>query len=502
MRTRYTVSLVGLTAIVAFLMGMLAATPHDSRDRKDRLPLRSAAETSGLPTTVAATVAAVPATPPAGVDFAAVASRLNGAVVNVDAATRADEPGRPAPRWRRDFGDDSGSPREGSGSGFVIDPAGFILTNYHVIEGADRITVTLSDGRVFRATVVGVDPAIDVALLQVPTRDPLPAATLGNSDALKVGEWVCAIGNPLGYVHSVTVGVVSFLGRKLFDQSLDAFIQTDAAISFGNSGGPLIDAQGRVVGMTTAISAQASNIGFAIPISQIVSVLPQLRENGRVARGYIGVGLTSLTPALQRALQLEPGRGALVQDVSPATPAERAGLRPYDVITSADDVAIDSDDDLIRYISGRAPGSVSTLAVWRDGVARTIPVKLTERPLAEAGRPRPSSSQTVRPVVSREQGPLGFTVRDLDAATLARQRLPDTIQGLIVVDVDPAGPARLARIRPGLVVLEINRRRIASVADFQEAVAALRPGDAAAVLVYDHASDQRIITAVVPDLAP
>ncbi len=161
-------------------------------------------------------------------------------------------------------------------------------------------------------------------------------APLGKSESLRVGEWVCAIGNPLGYDHSVTVGVVSFLGRKVFDPSLDALIQTDAAISFGNSGGPLINERGQVVGITTAISAQAANIGFAVPIDQVVAVLPQLRERGRVSRGYIGIGLTNVTPVLQRALKLEPQHGALVEDVSPDTPAEQAGLRTYDVIVAAD----------------------------------------------------------------------------------------------------------------------------------------------------------------------
>src|SRR4029079_15402376 len=173
------------------------------------------------------------------------------------------------------------------------------LTNHHVVDGADRVTVTLSDGRSFRADIIGVDEAMDVALLQVHTKDRLPVAPLGNSDTLRVGEWVSAIGNPLGvYVHTVTVGVVSYLGRKIFDQSLDAFIQTDAAISFGNSGGPLINARGQVVGITTAISSQASNIGFAIPISQVIAVLPQLREFGRVARGYAGVVLAPVTGRL------------------------------------------------------------------------------------------------------------------------------------------------------------------------------------------------------------
>jgi serine protease Do len=498
--TRHTGPLLALTAVAAFLVGLVASGSRTTGAGDPLLARPPASSTTAA--TVIAPPPAAPAPPIAvGVDFAAVAARINAAVVNVDAATRGDDRGRVAPRWRRDFGDDPSAPREGSGSGFIIDPAGYILTNHHVVQDADRVTVTLADGRVFRAIVIGIDPAIDVALLQISARDALPVAPLGDSETLRVGEWVCAIGNPLGYVHSVTVGVVSFVGRKLFDPSLDAFIQTDAAISLGNSGGPLINANGRVVGMTTAISAQASNIGFAIPISQVIGVLPQLRETGRVARGYIGVGLTSVTPALHRALRLGPSHGALIQDVTAGTPAERSGLRAYDVITSADAVQIGSDDDLIRYISARPPGSIATLGIWRDGQTQTISVKLTERPVAETARARPAST-SVRNAVGREQGPLGFTVRAIDDATLARQRLPETMQGVIVVDVDPAGPARLARIRAGLVVLEVNRRRILTVADFQAATAALAPGDVAAVLVYDHVSDQRVITAVVPDLAP
>ena len=486
-----------LTAVVSFLIGLVAAGTRPAGSA-DPMPIRPAASATSNPNAVPATAPAVPAPGQTGsgaaVDFASVAARVNAAVVNVDAAARGT-----SPRWRRDLGDDPTTPREGSGSGFIVDRAGLILTNYHVIEGADRITVTLGDGRSFRAETIGVDPAIDVALLQIPAQDSLPVATLGNSDTLRVGEWVCAIGNPLGYVHSVTVGVVSFLGRKLFDQSLDAFIQTDAAISFGNSGGPLINAQGQVVGITTAISAQASNIGFAIPITQVVAVLPQLRETGRVTRGYIGVGLTDLTPGLHRALQIEPSRGALIQDVSPDTPAERAGLRAYDVITRADDVVIRSDEDLIRYISGRPPGSMALLEIWREGKIRTVSLKLTERPLAESVRTRSPRSQAVRPVAGREQGPLGLTVRDLDRATAMRQGLPDTIEGVLVMDVDPAGPARLARIRAGHVVLELNRRRVTSRDEFLAIVRALKPGDVAAVLVYDKISDQRLITAIIAD---
>jgi serine protease Do len=388
------------------------------------------------------------------------------------------------------------------GSGFVIDAAGYILTNYHVVEGADRITVTLGDGRVAKADLVGIDPAIDVALLRIAAAGPLEVAPLGDSDTLRVGEWVCAIGNPLGYVHSVTVGVVSFLGRKLFDQSLDAFIQTDAAISFGNSGGPLINSRGQVVGMTTAISSQASNIGFAIPIGQVVAVLPQLRANGRVARGYIGVGLTDLTPPLHRALGLDPERGALVQDVTPGTPADRAGLRPYDVIIAADHRPIRSDEDLIRYIAGRQPGSQATLEIWRDGAARQVSVKLTERPLPPSSRNRNQNLQQVRPAVSQEMGPLGLSVKELDAATMARTGIPSNLQGVLIVDVDSAGPARLARLRAGHVLLEINRRRVASVEEFHEILSSLPPGATVAVMIYDQLSDQRVIATINPDSLP
>ncbi len=481
------------TAVVGFLIGLVAAGTKTS-GQTESLPLRPAARVASDPAVSTPALEGIPGG--ATVDFAPVAARVNAAVVNIDAAVRTDDRGRPAPRYRA--GDDPWAPAEGSGSGFIIDPAGLILTNYHVVENADRLTVTLADGRTFVGSVIGVDPAIDVALVKVPAREPLPSMAFGDSDALRVGQWVCAIGNPLNYVHSVTVGVVSFLGRKIFDASLDAFIQTDAAISFGNSGGPLLDTNGRVVGITTAISAQAANIGFAIPINQVVSVLPQLKEHGRVSRGYIGIGLTSVTSLLQQGLRLGPTRGALVQNVSPDTPAERAGLRTYDVITMADGVAIRSDEDLIRYISGRAPGLMAALEVWRDGASRSLTIKLTERPVESRTRAS-RGNRGVRPVSGREQGPLGLSVRDLDEATIARQGLPTSIEGVLVIDVDPAGPARLARVRAGHIILEINRKRVTTAAEFMAAVASLKQGEVAALLVFDQLSDQRVIAAIITD---
>ena len=222
--------------------------------------------------------------------------------------------------------------RVAAGTGFIIDPSGYILTNHHVIADSSRISVRLTDGRTLRAQRIGSDPDTDIALIKVESPRPLPHAALGDSDDLRVGEWVLAIGNPLAYEHTVTVGVVSYIGRKLFDSALDRYIQTDAAINFGNSGGPLINSRGEVIGINAAISSRAANIGFAVPINQATAILPQLREHGQVSRGFIGVALKKVDPDLQRSLSLRTSAGALVQDVTEGTPGYRAGLKPYDII--------------------------------------------------------------------------------------------------------------------------------------------------------------------------
>ena len=437
------------------------------------------------------------------VNFADVAERINAAVVNIDASANA--PPRGVPRPSRPGGDDSDAardfdaPRPGSGSGFLIDRSGYILTNNHVIEAAQRITVTLADGRSFRGEVVGADAAIDVALLRVDGPADFPEAPLGNSDELRVGEWVCAIGNPLGYVHSVTVGVVSFVGRKLFDPSLDDFIQTDAAINFGNSGGPLINAKGEVIGINAAISSRASSIGFAVPINQAIAVLPQLKASGHVSRGFIGVTLTDVTPALQRALALDVSRGAIVQDVTPSSPAERAGLRPYDVIVEVEGQAVSGNDALIRDIAARAPGSVATLAVIREGRRLSLAVKLAERPRRgeEFGGTGLGPEGPARPVREADAPtPLGITVREMDGTFTGRADVPEGIQGVVVRSVDQAGPA-YAVLRRGFVIMEVNRRPTPGLAAYAKAVAAAKAGDAMAVYYYDPALGQRALVTVV-----
>jgi serine protease Do len=444
---------------------------------------------------------------PGAVTFADIAERLNPVVVNIDASARGrrartalgtELPRRPAPF--DDPGDErrprSGeTPRRGTGTGFIIDESGLILTNHHVIEGAERITVKLADGRSLRAQMVGSDPDTDIALVKVEAPGPLPAAALGNSDSLRVGEWVVAIGNPLAYEHTVTVGVVSFIGRKLFDSSLDNYIQTDAAISFGNSGGPLINTRGEVIGINTAVSRQASNIGFAVPINQARAILPQLREQGRVSRGYIGVALRDVDPDVQASLGLDRGQGALVQDVTAGSPGARAGLKPYDLIIAVDREVVRSNDALIREIAERAPGSSARLELVRDGRAMELAVKLSERPGRVPSAAAPAAPAG-RGLERDEPTELGLSLIEIDDSNAHRFDVPAGMTGLLVQRVEPFSAAYDAGITRGQILLEINRRAINSIVGYRRQVQAGRSAGVVAVFLYDPDLDQRAIHTV------
>ena len=507
MPKRFLVVTIALSSAVAFLLGLIvsgtlvpAAGPIQTVVAR---PPLDAARVASTPRPVVAV--------PGGVDFADIAAQLDDAVVNIAATSVVAEP-RSLRRFRRvpdggvdpPEGDDPGVPQRGAGSGFIIDPEGYILTNHHVIEGAERIVVTLADGRSLRGNLVGSDPAIDVALIKISAPGRFPVASLGDSDELRVGEWVCAIGNPLGYVHSVTVGVVSFIGRKLFDPSLDDYIQTDAAINYGNSGGPLINTRGEVIGINSAISRKANNIGFAIPINQVVDVLPQLRTRGRVSRGFIGVSLIGVTPDLQRSLRLPTPAGALVLEVTAGSPGDHAGLKVYDLILSVDDRDVVSDDELIREISLHQPGSTVALRVLRDDRERSVAVKLAERPAAEERAATQAPDPGVRPADDPEAASggaptIGLSVRDLDDAFARRFGIPASVTGVVVSRVDTAGPAYAEDLRRGFVIMEVNRRPVRDAADFDRIVAASRPGDVLALLVYNPAPPARDLIAVTVD---
>ncbi len=484
-----------LTATVGFLVGMVVTGS-----------MSPAPASSAPPPVVRASYDPGPSLPPGlvpgAVNFADVAERLNPVVVNIDASARvrrrSSVDGRgpspmdevPSPGERRRPGD---TPRRGTGTGFIIDPEGHILTNHHVIEGAERITVKLADGRSLRATTVGADPDTDIALIKVDAPIPLPHATLGDSDHLRVGEWVCAIGNPLAYEHTVTVGVVSFIGRKLFDSSLDNYIQTDAAISFGNSGGPLINARGEVIGINSAVSRQISSIGFAVPINQARSILPQLKTQGHVSRGYIGVTLRDVDPDVQVSLGLPRSDGALVQDVTAGSPGARAGIKPYDLIVAVDEMPVGTNDALIREIAARAPGSAAQLDFLRDGRPMTVLLKLAERP----GRVQPPPANVAERSAQRiEPTELGLTLIEIDQSNAHRFDVPSGMTGLLVQRVEPLSSAYDAGIGRGQVILEINRRPVSSVAAYRRLVQGVRPGEVLAVYLYDPELEQRAIHTV------
>jgi serine protease Do len=497
MSRRFTLVTVLLTAVVAFLVGAIAAGGIVRSAVSAGAPVKTA-PTARQVSRTAATSAMAPL-----VNFADVVERLNPAVVNIDTTTRGGDRRRrsrpPTPGDPFDGPFDFGSPRDrdtprrGAGSGFIIDPDGSILTNNHVVDRAERITVKLSDGRTMRARLIGADPDTDIALIKVDGQPGLPVAPLGDSSTLRMGEWVCAIGNPLGYEHTVTVGVVSFIGRKLFDMSLDNYIQTDAAINFGNSGGPLINSRGEVIGINAAISSRASSIGFAVPINGATSSLPQLRARGRVSRGYMGVGLRDVDHDLERSLKLPVDHGALVQDITAGSPADRAGLRPYDVITSLDDRAITNDDQLIREISARAPGTAARLRLMRDGRDQTLTVKLAERPLRE--RPdKAETSPSPTPDRTKSDGdtlPLGLVVRDIDRQAAERLELPRQLHGVLITRVEPMSSSFDGGIERGTVLLEINRQAVESVGDYRRLARAARPGDILTLYIYAPDLDQR-----------
>jgi len=503
MSRRFTIVSLALTAVVAFLVGAIVAGGMSPTTTASGVPAPHRTTTT-QPTPVSARAKVSGQL----IDFADVVARINAAVVNIDATSR-----EPASKRRRSpdvlpeppdpfgdprgFGSPNGTPRRGAGSGFIIDPDGSILTNNHVIDGAERIVVKLSDGRSLRARVVGADPDTDIALIKVDGQPSMPAAALGDSSSLRVGEWVCAIGNPLGYEHTVTVGVVSYLGRKLFDASLDNYIQTDAAINFGNSGGPLINSRGEVIGINAAISSRASNIGFAVPVNSAAAILPQLRAHGRVSRGYLGVGLRDIDFDLQRSLNLSISQGAFVQDVTQGSPADHAGLKPYDVILAFDDRAVTSDDELIRDISGQAPGTAARLRVLRDGHEQTVAVKLAERPLRD-----PAASGTAPAPDRGKNDPdsfLGLSVRDLDPTAFSKLDLPRSTRGVLITRVEPLSASFDADVRRGTVLLEINRKAVESAADYKRIAKTARPGDILALYVYVPDLEQRKLLTVHVD---
>ncbi len=359
--------------------------------------------------------------------------------------------------WERFFGEmpERGLKQQSLGSGFIVDKEGYILTNNHVVAKADDIKVTLSDGRSYDAEVKGTDPKTDIALIKIDAENHLPVAALGDSDALEVGEWVMAIGNPFGLKHTVTVGVVSAKGRTIGAGPYDDFIQTDASINPGNSGGPLINMKGEVIGINSAIIGQG--IGFAIPVNLARNIMDQLKEKGSVTRGWLGVQIQTITPELAESLGLDEAKGALIAGVFKGDPADEAGIKVGDVVVEFDGATVKSDRDLVSRVGNAVVGSTVRLEVVRDGRKVSIDVKLAKRADDEEQIGR-DDSDPIQPFN------LGITVQDLTPELAERMRL-DKAKGVLVTQVDPGSPADRAGIRRGDIITEVNRQEVEKIED-------------------------------------
>ncbi|ANA39441.1 peptidase [Geobacter anodireducens] len=411
-------------------------------------------------------------------DFVELAKKLKPSVVNISTAKTV----KPQTQFRRPFNTPFGNdpfqdffdrffdnmqPRQykqrSLGSGFIID-GGYILTNNHVVNGADEIKIKLADGREFKAEVKGLDEKLDLALLKTDAKEELPTAKMGDSDAIEVGEWVMAIGNPFGLAETVTAGIVSAKGRVIGSGPYDDFIQTDASINPGNSGGPLFNAKGEVIGINTAIIAGGQGIGFAIPINMAKSIIPQLRDKGKVTRGWLGVSIQPVTPDLAKSFGLSSEKGALVSEVLPESPAEKAELKPGDIILEFDGKAIHEMSELPRVVAATDVGKKVTIKIVRDGKEEEV-TTVIDRLKDGGGEERGEAAQDK----------LGLTVRELNKELASRFQLKDTT-GVVVTEVKPDGLAQEAGIAQGDVIKEIDGKKVTNPKKYEKAIAAHKKG--------------------------
>jgi serine protease Do len=409
-----------------------------------------------------------------GYDFVDLVKTLQPVVVNISTRQTSESvSSRPeSPRgdqdpamdfWHKFFGNRlprGQLPAKSLGSGFIIDNRGLILTNNHVIEDADEIIVKLADSREFRAKTVGIDPKTDIAVVRIDARGELPVAILGDSDALEVGEWVVAIGNAFGLDNTVTSGIISAKGRQIGAGPYDNFIQTDASINPGNSGGPLINLRGEVVGINTAIYSQTGGsigIGFATPINLVKQLLPQLEEKGRVTRGWMGVSVQKISPEIADSLGLKEPKGALVADVKGGGPADRAGMKPGDVIIGFDEKEIKDANDLPMLVANTRVDTKSRVKVLRAGKEMVLNVTIGELKDEAVAASMPA------------EGGLGLTLQKM-RPDMGRAMGMDKAEGLAVTGVEPGSAADEAGVQQGDIILQVDRKPVHDLPDYQRAI--------------------------------
>jgi len=476
-----------------------------------------------------------PQVPPPGApsSFAPLAQRLLPAVVNIQTTQASGQaragrdapevpqapPGSPFEEFFRDFlernrpqGPGQGPGQQGQpnrpqgpqqprraqslGSGFIIDASGIVVTNNHVIEGADEINVVLSDNTTIRAELVGADPRTDLAVLRVRHDRPLPAVQFGDSDTAQVGDWVVAIGNPFGLGGSVTAGIVSARGRDIRQGLYDDFIQTDAAINRGNSGGPLFNLQGEVIGINTAIyspSGGSIGIGFSIPSNLAKNIAAQLRDQGRVRRGWLGVNIQQVTDEIAESLGLRNGgRGALVARAQEGGPAAAGGIQAGDVILRFNNAEVREMRNLPRIVADTNVGQQVPVVVWRDGREQTVQVTVAELPAEQQQAAAQPNQPTPRGPQPMELSGLGLRVGPITPESRERFSLRPESRGVVITEVMPGSPAAERELRPGDVIVEVQQERVTSPQEVQERLERLRrQGRATALLLIEGQQGQR-----------
>jgi serine protease Do len=448
------------------------------------------APASAAPTT-AEPPAAPPETPFAEI-FSHLAGHLLGVVVNISTtqapplpAKTAQEaapasPGSSLDDLFRDFFGDRGTPGQPGlraaslGSGFIIDPSGLIVTNAHVIANADQITVTLSDDTVLQAQVIGRDTVTDLALLKVDAKTPLPAATWGDSSKAKVGDWVLAIGNPFGLGGTVTAGIISATARDIHSGPYDDYLQTDASINRGNSGGPMFNLQGEVIGINTAIYSPTGGsigIGFAVPTALAEPIIEQLKSTGKVERGWIGARIQPVTDDIAESLGLDKTRGALIAAIDPASPATQSGLRPGDVILSYDGKPVDRSRQLPRFVADSVPDKPVKVTIWRDG--KEIEATLTVIAY-DPNRPQPQPPAPEQPKPPPTADVLGLKLAKLTPDLRKQFSLPEAARGIVIVDVPQNSAGAAQGLRAGDLVVSAGAASVVSPDDVLQHIAAAK----------------------------
>lgn len=359
------------------------------------------------------------------------------------------------------------------GSGFIIDKDGYIVTNNHVIADADEIKVKLNSGKEYDAKIIGRDPSTDIALIKIKADSNYSIVNLGDSDELKVGEWVVAIGNPFGLEHTVTAGIVSAKGRVIGSGPYDDFIQTDASINPGNSGGPLINMKGNVVGINTAIIASGQGIGFAVPVNLAKGVIKQLKDEGEVTRGWLGVGIQDINDEMAEYYGVKGKKGVLVSEVFPGDPADKAGIQTKDIIFEVNGQKIETSRELTRIIAGFHVGEVVKITVFRDGKEKTFKVKIAKREETE---------RVASGIPPKEQDVFGIGVSDLTTEIARRLNLRET-QGVLVTGVQPNSQGEDKGIKTRDIIKEINHQSINTVDEYKDAIKKVKKGDTVSMFI-------------------